>query len=142
MGWSGDASGTGSATSVTMDSNKSVIATFDLSGGSGGSITGTWVGTWTTHFSNFGDTTYSVTWQLTQNGQSVSGTYIRVVQTDPVDPPGTTYTGNLVDGVLSGNTLTIFEDGGFEFVGTFTGTTFNGTGNNGSVTTPISLTKQ
>jgi len=30
VGWSGDASGTGTATSVTMDSNKSVIATFDL----------------------------------------------------------------------------------------------------------------
>jgi hypothetical protein len=31
VGWSGDASGTGTATSVKMDSNKSVIATFDLS---------------------------------------------------------------------------------------------------------------
>jgi len=82
-GWTGACSGTG-ACSVTIGQNQSVTADFESSG-TPGPVTGIWVGSWTRPISGLcAFETSSLTWSLTQSGNSVSGTFKGVViATDP-----------------------------------------------------------
>ena len=105
------------------------------------SASGTWRGTWTHPVFGFCDETFDMTWHLTQSGTSVTGTYVRVVTNDCLDPPGTVYTGRLLRGKMTGSTLTILEDGGWSFTGMVTNTTIIGTGG-GASKGPFSLHKQ
>lgn len=144
--WSGDCSSAG-ACSVTMNQNHSVTADFELVGPPP-PTTGTWKGSWTRPISglcNF--ETSALTWNLSQSGSNVSGTFSEVVTAiDPEgicpDSVGDTKSGNLVDGMMNGNSLTIFTDGGTQFVGTVTATTISGTGGTSLGTGPFNLTRQ
>jgi hypothetical protein len=140
-GWSGACTGTGSCV-VTMNSNKAVTATFTLSGGSGGSLTGTWSGTWTRQFSGLCDAeTNNITWTITHTGASITGTLTRVITATDADglcpyPVGTRLTDTFVAAAwnvtasLNGSTLTLITAGGTKFIGTVSGTTITGTGGN------------
>jgi len=146
-GWGGACSGTGIC-SVTMDANESVTATFQPSV-SGGSLTGTWTGPWTELLVG-GDfctsEAFTLTWNLTQTGASVAGTYAYVVTATNgfcPDNVGDQQTGNLVQGTVSGATLAISMDSGTAFSGTFTSTTITGTGGDTSQSDgPFTLTKK
>jgi hypothetical protein len=129
-GWSGACGGIGLCV-VTMNTNQSVTASFNSTGGSSG-VAGTWTGTWTRQPSGFCDVfTNNITWRLVQNGNAVTGTFDHIVTVASgdfcPDVPGTRTTGQLVGGTISGNTLNIFTEGGWRFVGTFTSTTISGT---------------
>jgi hypothetical protein len=124
-GWSGDASGTGTAT-VMMTTNKSVTATFNLS--TGGTVSGTWTGSYTVPYDDLGDvTTFNTVWILHQSGNSVSGRYTST-ETDNDEVT----TGDLNGGSVSGTSFTIYDDGGLQYVGTISGTTISGAVNTGS----------
>ena len=150
-GWSGACSGTGSCT-VTMNANATVTATFNLTSGGGGAgagLTGIWTGTWTYPFGSFCSfMTNAMTWNLTQNGTTVNGTYAYVVTA--IDPEGfcpnavgDRVSGNLGNGQISGTTLTFDTFGNRGFAGTFTSTKITGTGGTSAQTTgPFTLTKQ
>jgi uncharacterized protein (TIGR03437 family) len=147
VGWSGACSGTGSC-APTMDGNKTVTASFNLVS-AGSSLTGTWVGTWTSTNAGEGCTaTFNLTWNLAQNGSSVTGTYSGVVASATsicLDLVGQKITGNLVQGTVSGTSLTIYGDaniGGVLFSGTFSGASISGTSSNANSTGTFSLTKQ
>jgi uncharacterized protein (TIGR03437 family) len=151
-GWSGACSGTGSCT-VTMNSNLSVTATFNLtpSTGSGGSLTGTWSGTVT---ENAGGCPFAGTmsWNLTETGTNVTGTttYNETIQsTDPqvVDVCGSTASGtDTMQGSANGNTVNLTGAVGETFSATVNGTTITGTslytGPNYNITWSYTLTKQ
>ncbi len=145
-GWSGTCSGTGSCT-ITMNQNRSVTADFETAGPPP-PVTGTWAGFWTRPISGLcAFETSSLMWNLSQTGSSVAGTFTEVVTAiDPnglcPDSVGDTSSGNLVAGVITGNSLTIFTDGGTQFTGTVTATTVTGTGGTALGTGPFTLTKQ
>ena len=85
----------------------------------------------------------NLTWVLTQNGNKVSGTYVEVITySDLGDPPGTTYSGTLLDGTITGNSLTIQSDGGNVFTGTISGTTITGSGGDHLFEGPFTLHKK
>jgi hypothetical protein len=119
-----------------------------LNTGNPGPLTGTWAGTWTRPISGLCSfETSSLTWSLTQTGSNVSGTFqgvVTAIDTSGIcpDPVGATSSGNLVQGSVSGNSLTIFTDGGTQFTGTFTATTISGTGGTSLGTGPFTLNKQ
>jgi len=89
-----------------------------------------------------------MTWNLTQNGTVVTGTYSYVVTA--IDPEGfcpnavgDRQSGNLGNGRISGTTLTFDTFGVRGFTGTFTSTKITGTGGTTAQTTgPFTLTKQ
>lgn len=116
--------------------------------GTGGSdtLTGTWVGTWMRPVTGFCDVTSSLTWNLIQDGSDVTGTFVEVITaTDGFlcpDPVGTRKTGQLVQGRINGNNLTILTEGGTPFSGTFTSTTISGTGGGSLGRGPFSLQRQ
>ncbi|MCU1330505.1 MAG: hypothetical protein JWN34_5875 [Bryobacterales bacterium] len=149
-GWSGACSGTG-ACNVTMNANATLTATFTLTSGGGttGSLSGVWTGTWTYPFGSFcAYMTNAMTWNLTQNGSTVNGTYSYVVTA--VDPEGfcpnavgDRQSGNLGNGIINGSTLTFDTFGNRGFTGAFTSTKITGTGGTSSQTTgPFTLTRQ
>lgn len=85
------------------------------------SLTGTFQGTWSRPVFGFGDEVSTLTWVLTQIGSSVTGTFRKVILDSPIfSDIGQTVTGTLINGVISGNTLSIITDGGTPFSGTFT----------------------
>ncbi len=130
-----------------MSQNQTVTADFELAS-SIGSLTGTWKGIWTRPVGGLCSfETSSLTWGLVQSGNSVTGTYNEVVTAIDTsglcpDSVGKTSSGNLVQGSVSGNSLTIFTDGGTEFMGTFTATTVTGTGGDALGSGPFTLNKQ
>ncbi len=144
-GWSA-CTGTGTC-SVTMDQNQSVTADFEIAGPPP-PVTGTWAGSWTRPISGLcAFETSSLTWALSQSGSSIAGKFTEVVMAiDPnglcPDSVGETSSGNLVAGVITGNSLTIFTDGGTQFIGTVTPTTITGTGGTALGTGPFTLNKQ
>jgi hypothetical protein len=144
VGWSG-ASCPGNVCTMTLDQNKNVTATFRQR--SSGTLTGTWVGTFSRPAFGFcNNETFATTWRLQQNGNQVTGTYLRVVtSTDGdlcPDNPGDRFQGDLVQGTLNGNSLTIFESGGTRYDATVNGTTITGTGRTGAGSGPLNLRKQ
>jgi pimeloyl-ACP methyl ester carboxylesterase len=108
------------------------------------SLTGTWTGPWMQYMAAFGEEIDSnLTWVLTQNGNQVSGTYVEVItHSDLGDPPGTTYSGTLLNGTITGDSLTIQSDGGNVFTGKISGTTINGTGGDHLFEGPFTLKKK
>lgn len=145
-GWIGACTGTGTC-SVSMTQNQSLTANFALSS-SDGSLSGSWSGTWTRPVFGFCSfETSSISWSLTQSGNSVSGTYRAVVTAIDTsglcpDSVGATSSGSLLSGVISGNSLAIITDGGTQFNGTYSSTTISGTGGTSAGTGPFSLTKR
>ena len=149
-GWSGACSGTGSCT-VTMNSNLSVTATFNLTSGGGGNLTGTWSGTVT---ENAGGCPFAGTmsWNLTETGTNLTGTttYNETIQsTDPqvVDVCGSTASGtDTMQGSANGNAVNLTGAVGETFSATVNGTTITGTslytGPNYNITWSYTLTKQ
>lgn len=135
-----DLGGNQSCTTVTLNANPRPA--------SSGSLTGTWIGTWTRPVFGFCDfETSALTWTLTQTGSTVTGSFQRrVTAIDTLglcpDPVGATSSGGLVNGVLSGNLLTIFTSGGTRFSGTFDGTTITGTGGTSAGTGAFTLNRQ
>ena len=105
---------------------------------------GTWSGPWVQYMAAFGEEIDSnLTWVLTQNGNKVSGTYVEVITySDLGDPPGTTYSGTLLNGIITGDSLTIQSDGGNVFTGTISGTTIKGTGGDHLFQGPFTLQKK
>jgi hypothetical protein len=145
-GWGGACSGTGTC-NVTMNQDMSVTADFEPSGPPA-PVTGTWAGSWTRPITGLcAFETSSLNWNLTQVGNNVTGTFREVVTAiDPnglcPDSVGNTSSGNLVNGVITGNSLTISTDGGTGFSGTVTSTTITGTGGGSLGTGPFMLTRQ
>ena len=111
-----------------------------------GTLTGTWFGTWTRPISGLCEaTTSELTWNLTQSGTAVTGTFVEIVTAiDGLcpDPVGTKETGTLVQGTVDGTTLTILTDGGTLFSGTFTPDTISGIGGGSLGKGPFSLRRQ
>jgi hypothetical protein len=147
-GWSGGGcSGTGTCT-VTLSADTSVTATFNPASTSGGSFTGTWVGTWTRPVFNFCSfQNYSLTFTLVQSGTSLSGSYRAVVTgIDPgglcPDSVGTVLTDNIAIGSVTGSSFSLTMSGGTTFNGTMSGTTLTGTGGTASGRGAFTATKQ
>jgi hypothetical protein len=85
----------------------------------------------------------NLTWVLNQNGSQVSGTYVEVITySDLGDPPGTTYSGTLLNGTITGDTLNIQSDGGNMFAGKISGATITGTGGDHLFQGPFTLHKK
>ena len=105
------------------------------------SIPGTWTGTYSYPYDDLGDdATFNITWDLKRSGNAVSGTY-KAVETDSLDP-GNVTTGALVDGKINGEAFSIYDDGGFEYVGTLSGTTLSGTVITGALPGNFSVQRQ
>jgi hypothetical protein len=103
-------------------------------------LTGTFQGNWTRPIFGFGNEVSQLTWNLTQSGSTVSGTFRKVILSSPIDVDvGQTVTGRLLNGRISGNTLTIETDGGTPFSGTFTRLHIEGFGGSGTRRGPFSL---
>jgi hypothetical protein len=126
--WSGDCGGTGGC-SVTMDSNKSVIANFTANT-TGGGLTGTWNGSMTTSYDGcvFSGT---MSWTLTQTGNNLSGGYsydgTTLTSGDP-DVCGTSTSYNdTFTGSVSGNAITLTGDIGEAISATVNGNVIQGT---------------
>lgn len=108
------------------------------------SLTGRWVGTWTRQIGGFGTEFNSLEWNLVQTGSSVTGTFTRRVTGCNglcPNPVGFVQSGYLINGTISGSSLSIMTDGGTTFSGTVTATTISGT-SGGSFPGTFSLTKQ
>lgn len=148
-GWSGGGcSGTGTCT-LTVTASTTVTATFTLTAPPSGTLSSTWTGTWTYPVGNFcAFMTNAMTWNLTQTGTAVRGTYSYLVTA--IDPEGfcpnavgDRFSGNLGNGVIIGSTLTFDTFGNRGFTGTINGNRITGTGGTSAQTTgPFSLTKQ
>jgi len=121
-----DLGGNQSCTTITLNARPRPAAS--------SSLTGTWIGTWTRPVAGFCDfETSALTWTLTQSDGTVTGSFQRRVTAIDTfglcpDPVGASSSGSLVNGVVSGNSLTIFTSGGTRFTATFDGTTITGTG--------------
>ena len=76
------------------------------------SLSGTFRGTWTRSVP-FGSEVSQLTWVLTQSGSTVTGTFTNRIVSSPIDANvGTTQSGRLINGLISGSKLTIqFENG-------------------------------
>jgi hypothetical protein len=101
-------------------------------------VAGTWRGNYSFPIDAVGDEAqYNVVWVLNQSGHNVSGQYGKIAY-------GSTQqeNGSLNSGYVSGNSFRIYNDGGFEFVGTINGTTMSGTVYTGSRPGSFSLRKQ
>jgi uncharacterized protein (TIGR03437 family) len=99
-------------------------------GGGGANLTGTWKGTWTRSVTGLCNSETSLlTWNLTQDGTKVTGTFSDVITaTDGFlcpDAVGTKSSGKLEKGEVKGQALTIFTEGGVRFDATFTATTIS-----------------
>jgi hypothetical protein len=148
--WSGaGCSGvTAPACIVTLVFVLSVTATFNQNPVTGGSLTGTWRGTWTKPSGNFCDfQNYNVTFVLTQNGSTVTGTHQSVVTAiDPFgicpDNVGFTENQTIAIGTVSGASFTLTMSGGRSFTGTISGNTLTGTGGTSLGRGAFTATKQ
>lgn len=135
-----DLGGHQSCTTITLSANPRPA--------SSGSLTGTWRGTWTRPVFGFCDfETSELTWTLTQTGSTVTGSFQRrVTAIDEFglcpDRVGAADSGGLVNGVLSGSSLTIFTSGGTRFSGTFDGSTITGTSSSSSGSGTFTLNRQ
>ncbi len=117
----------------------------------GGAVTGIWTGTWTDSEPSAQFTcvlTFQLTWNLTQTGNAVTGTYSALMTSDVPQNPntqaslctgavGTTTSGNFVGGTVSGTAVTLPTDanlGGLVFAGNLNAaaTTITGTGSGAS----------
>ncbi|MGH9823928.1 MAG: BACON domain-containing protein, partial [Blastocatellia bacterium] len=125
-------SGADQRTGTIAVAGQTLTVTQDGTNPGGSSLTGTWVGTWTRPVTGFCPAeTSSLRWTLTQTGTTVSGSFLEVVtgtEGDLCDPINMQTKGDFVQGVVSGNTLTILTDSGTRFSGSFTSTTISGTG--------------
>jgi hypothetical protein len=158
-GWSGAVAGSSAAQQlvVAAGGNPVVLGAFTPAASSiaapvqnpsaPAALPGTWTGTWQAVVINFGGTDYfNLTWNLTPNGTQYGGTYSWIVTR--VDGAFTAYnvgdtsSGTLNSGVLSGNSFTIYTDGGSQFTATVSGSTMTGTGGTSLINGPFTLTKQ
>jgi hypothetical protein len=114
----------------------------------GGALTGTWTGTWTDTETNPSCVfTTTLTWNLTQTGSSVTGTYTVLVTagapaSNCSSSVGGSNSGNFVQGTVSGSSVTLTSDAnlnGIVFSGTVAGTTISGTGSNSFEGGPFSV---
>jgi hypothetical protein len=148
-GWSGaGCTGTGTCI-ITLNANTSVTATFTKTAtNSGGSLTGTWVGTWSKPSGNFCDfQTYSINFVLTQTGNTVTGTHrSQVTAKDQFgicpDSVGFVENQTIAIGTVTGSSFTLTMTGGRSFTGTINGTTLTGTGGTSFGRGNFSVTKQ
>lgn len=112
-------------------------------------LTGTWSGPQKFSTELCGVVTFTYTWKLTQSGNSVTGTYSYVITIqDPscyVVGGANMKNGSIVQGTVSGTSLTLVMDDGSQFAGTFTATTITITSirfSDGTSGPSFSLTKQ
>lgn len=110
----------------------------------GGAIAGTWFGEWKRRIGGFGDGYYNLTFNLTQNGSSVGGTWSSVLtRCDGIcgDRPGEGTSGTFVNGSYSGGVLNLQSGGGTFFNANVSGTLMTGS-SGGSFPGTFTLSKQ
>jgi hypothetical protein len=116
-------------TDDTTHYKSTVLVTLTVTAAPTPVLSSTWHGTLTYPVFGFGDDTANMTWNLTQSGKTVGGSYSYTIVDSPVDAPGTVYQGTFVSGSIVGNTITLTSAAGWTFTGTVSGNTINGSTN-------------
>ena len=102
-------------------------------------VAGTWRGSYSFPIDDVGDKAeFNIVWVLNQSGKNVSGEYGEIESGSPQQ------NGMLNGGKVTGNSFSIYDDGGLEFIGQIGGggTTISGTVYTGSLPGSFSVTKQ
>jgi hypothetical protein len=107
-----------------------VLVTFTITQQPTPVVASAWHGTLTYPVFGFGNDTANMTWNLTQTGNTLGGSYQYTIIDSPVDAPGTVYQGTFSSGSIVGNSITlVISSSGWTFNGTISGNTIVGSTN-------------
>jgi hypothetical protein len=121
-----------------MDQDQTVKADFESKSTSG--LTGLWSGTITTTAPGCVWAPGPISWNLTQTGSSLTGTFTfseSLISGDPTKCSSSLFFGDTFQGSVTGNTITLNGASGEQFAAAVNGNTITGTG---TVPTNASIT--